>query len=264
MDFIQKGYDISMGFLSKWIVEYKTLLKGICSTMFLFIAIMFFMDKFFMPLYTRHGKDVELPDVEYIPFEEAKKILESKRLRIVFEEKKFDATYPESTVIFQNPRPFSRVKRGRRIYVTLSAGEKMVQVPRVIGMAERDAVFKLRDSGLQVGEIFYEYSDYWLNGVVCDQSYPEGAEVVEQGVVDITVSLGRLPSRFVVPNVIGKSLETAKKVILQAGLKVGTVTYEVRDQLIPDTVIRQSIESDEEVSRGQSIDLVVSQLEGAL
>ncbi len=242
----------------------KEILLGIGSSVVLLILFVFIMNTVVMPLYTHHGREIEVPDIEYLSFYEAEEILDDTGFKMIIDGKKFDATFPESTVIFQNPRPFSHVKRGRRVYLTLSAGERLVQVPRIIGMSERDAIFKLEEVGLQVGQIIYEYDNYRYEGAVCDQSYPEGTELTEQQSVDITISLGPLPTRFFVPDVVEKDVEIAKSMIQQAGLTVGTITYEIRRQKLPDTVIRQSIPSGEEVRQGQSIDLVVSQLEELL
>jgi len=240
--------------------NWKNVLFGVGSTMALLALFVLMMDKIVMPLYIHLGKEIELPDIEYIAFYEAKEILEENGFKIIIEGEKYDATFPESTVIFQNPRPFSHVKKGRRIYLTLSAGERMVPVPRVIGMSEKDATFKLEEAGLQLGEVFYEYDNYRLNGVVCNQAYPEGTEIVAKEPVDITVSLGSLPTRFIVPDLVGKDVEIAKKMILRAGLRVGVIQYESREDLVPDTVIRQSIQAGDEVRQSQSIHLVVSQL----
>ena len=247
--------------LKGWIERRRTVWLGVSATLLMFIFLALLMDWIVMPLYTHHGAEDELPDVTEMSFEEARGILQSKGFRIIIDGKKYDATYPESTVVFQNPAPFSRVKKGRRIYVTLSAGERMVRVPKVVGSSERDAAFILRQEGLLMGDMFYEYSNYYPKGVVCGQALPEGTEAVEQTAVDITLSIGRLPDRFIVPDVVGKSLDTARRLLLQAGLKVGSISYKVQRNLIPDTVISQSVEPGEEVNQGRSIDLVVSRLE---
>ena len=241
--------------------RHRIVVLGVGSTFLMILFLILLLDWVIMPLYTHHGAEEELPDVTEHSFVEAEKILEAKGFRIVNDGEKYNATYPESTVIFQNPAPYSTVKKGRRIYVTLSAGERRVRVPRIIGASERDAEFTLKQAGLVLGEAFYEYSNYYPAGVVSDQSLPEETEVVEETPVDITVSLGRLPTRFVVPDVVGKSLDTAKRMIRRAGLRVGDISYEIQESLIPETVIRQSVEPDEEVYRGQPIDLVVSRLE---
>jgi beta-lactam-binding protein with PASTA domain len=139
----------------------------------------------------------------------------------------------------------------------------MIEVPLVTNQSERDAEFDLNQVGLTLGEVYYEYDSYYLSGVVFAQSIDAGVEVVEGTPVDITVSLGRLPKEFIVPDVIGKSLEMAKRELRRAGLSVGHMTYEVDENLVPDTVIRQSIDPEKKVNRGYRIDLVLSKLESA-
>ena len=134
-------------------------------------------------------------------------------------------------------------------------------MPRVIGDSEREAGFRLKQSGLQLGEVFYEYNDYYPSGVVSNQAVAPEEELPENTAVDITVSNGRLPTQFIVPDVVGKSLAAAKKSLRQAGLRVGHVEYEVRKNLIPETVIQQSIFGGEAVNQGEAINLIVSKLE---
>lgn len=250
-----------MNRLKEWIKGHRTVLLGLGSTFLMIVVIVVLADWVVLPLYTHQGEEVELSDVTERSFTEAEEILRSQGFRIIKEGEKYDATYPESTVVFQNPAPYSRVKRGRRIYVTLSAGERMVEVPRVIGMSERDAEFLLKQTGLELGEVFYEYVGYPPSGVVYNQSILAGTEVVEHSTVDITVSRGRMPDRFLVPDVVGKSLEIARRLLMQSGLTVGYVTYESRKDLVPDTVLEQSVMPGEEVEQGRSINLVVSMLE---
>jgi beta-lactam-binding protein with PASTA domain len=250
-----------MNFFKTWIQKHRTPLLGIGSTILFFIFLALLMDWLVMPLYTHRGSEDEVPDVTESSFTEATQNLTSRGFRIVKDGEVYSPTYPESTVVFQNPEPFSKVKRGRRVYVTLSAGVRKVLVPRVVSMSERDAEFILRQSGLVLGDITYEYNSYYPNGVVTDQSTPDGTEVETQTKVDITVSSGMSPDRFVVPDLIGKSLDSASKIIQRSGFRVGKITREVQKKLVPDTVIRQSLEPGEAAGQGQSIDLVVSRLE---
>jgi serine/threonine-protein kinase len=252
-----------MGSMKDWIGGHKNLILGIGSTLLTLIVLVFIMDWIVMPLYTHHGVEEELPDVTEMSFREAKGFLESRGFSIVIDGMKFDETYPESTVVFQSPTPYSQVKKNRRIYVTLSAGERLLSVPSVVGLSERDAAFRLRQAGLVLGEVFYEYHNYHLAGVVFGQSIDPTVEVAVETPVDITVSMGRSPERFVVPDVVGKSMEEAKKVIRQAGLQVGQVDYEVHPNLVPETVIQQSLPPAQEVARGTMVDLIVSRLEEA-
>jgi len=245
---------------TQWFENHKTVVLGVGSTVVLFVFIVLLMDWIVMPLYTHRGAEEELPDVTEMSFKEAEEILKSRGFRIFKEKDVYDATYPESTVVAQNPPPYSRVKKGRRVYVTLSAGERLVSVPHLVGSSERDAGFILRQAGLMQGDVFYEYDNYYPAGVVSNQSLAEGMEVSEKTSVDITISIGPFPSRFVVPDIVGKSLDVAKTVLLKSGLRIGSISYEIKKELIPDTVIDQSIEAGKEVRQGQPVDLVVSRL----
>jgi beta-lactam-binding protein with PASTA domain len=247
--------------MKRFLEKMKTPVLGVLSTagMLIFLALLF--EFVVMPLYTKHGAERELPDVTEKSFGEAKALLESKGFRVVKEPKpKYDPVYPAGTVIFQNPAPYSHVKRGRRIYLTLSAGERMVEIPNVIGASERDAEFVLKRAGLSVGEVYYDYSNYFPAGVVSLQSATAGDTLVENSIVDITVSIGSLPSHFYVPDVRGKSLDSAKKLVLQAGLRLGEVTYEETNAYVPETVLGQKLSAGAEVARGTAVDLIVSRL----
>ena len=246
---------------STFFEKYRTPILGVFFTLIILGVLVALFNWLIMPFYTLHWSEKELPDVTEMTYEEAKKTLELKGFEIIFDGEKFNATYPESTVISQNPPPFTKIKKGRRIYVIISAGEKLYKVPKVIGSSERDAEFILKKNNLVLGEIFYEYNNYQPRGVVCGQSLDEGLEVRTETAVDIFVSNGRLPTRFFVPDVIGKSLDRAKQMIRYAGLYIGVIKYEILPSLLPDTVLRQSIDGDEEVRQGQTVNLVVSSLE---
>ena len=245
----------------QWFIDHKTPLLGLAATLILFLMLIPLFEFIIMPLITNKGAERELPDVTEIHFQEGKKLLEKKGFQIVIDHTQHDATYPESTVIYQDPEPFTKVKRGRRIYVTLSRGERLVMVPKVIGRSERDAGFDLKQAGLKLGEVFYEYDDYYYEGIVSNQQIVPETEVTADTPVDITVSNGRLPTRFVVPDVVGKSLNSAKRLLRQAGLQVGNIVFETKENLIPETVIAQSIDPEEEVNRGTKIRLIVSRLD---
>ncbi|MBN1894107.1 PASTA domain-containing protein [bacterium] len=241
---------------------FQVLLPGVLLTGFILIMLVLLMDGVFMPLYTHRGAERTCPDVTEKTFEEAAAVLKENGLGVMREPDKFDMHYPEGTVLFQNPAPFTVVKKGRRVRLTVSAGTRYIDVPRVTGLSERDAIAEIRKAGLAMGEVLYEINDYYPRGVVCGQSLPEGVPVREASVINITLSIGEAPSRFVAPDVTEKSLDVARRMIGEAGLRVGLVTYSLDSTLIPLTVIRQSVPAGSDVRPGQSINLEVSQLEG--
>ena len=106
----------------------------------------------------------------------------------------------------------------------------------------------------------YEHSEHFHDGVVIHQSIPIGQEVKVGESIDLIVSLGQFPDKFIVPNLIGRSLQEAKKEIQQAGLALGNVSYQVENDFLPETVIAQSIEAGTEVSQGDTLSLLISKL----
>ena len=152
---------------------------AVCATLAIILCVALISDWIVLPLYTKHGADLELPDVVEKPVSQADSILSQHGLRLIIDRSEFHPVLPESTVLFQNPPPYTHVKRGRRIYVTISAGERHVTVPRIVGISERDAQFKIRQSGLIAGDISYQVSTYPQN-VVCAQDPAPNTDVPEK------------------------------------------------------------------------------------
>jgi serine/threonine-protein kinase len=247
--------------LKEWNQKHRQAIIGCTVTVFLLLVWLILMDRIVMPVYTHHGREEELPDVTEHSFDEARMILEDRGFKIIKDKEKFDSNNPKGTVIFQNPAPYAKVKKGRRIYVTISSGEKSIVIPQIVGVSERDATFILEHAGLVLGRMESEFNDYYPQGVICKQSIPNDTEVAAKTVVDLTVSRGTLPSRFIVPNLVGKNIETAKKLLYEIGLEVGSVDNELQMDLIPGTVIAQSVKPRTEVQQGKAVGLTISRTE---
>ncbi|MBN2201286.1 PASTA domain-containing protein [bacterium] len=250
-----------MSKFSAWFVRHGQTIKGWLVTLAILFVWMLLMDWVVMPLYTQYSRERELPDITEHSFENAREILESNGFRIIKDREKTDSRYAKGMVIFQNPPPYSKVKRGRRIYVTVSSGARSVAVPQLVGVSERDAAFILNNASLVLGNIQYAFDDYYPQGVVCRQSVVQDTEVDAKTVVDITVSRGNLPSRFIVPKLVGKNIDTARKMLWEAGLETGRIESELSLDLVPGTVIAQSVAAGTEVSQGKAVSLTISRVE---
>ena len=243
-------------------VDWKRVAKVLIISFVILLIFYFSMDKIIMPIYTRHGQAIRVPDLTNLFYEDAREQVNRLNLQIVEETKKFDPSneFQIGSIMAQNPRSGSTVKKGRRIYVVVSKGEPLIEMPDLRGRSERNAVFMIKNLGLELRHIHYDHSDFYHEGVVSGQNVPTGSEIKFATSIDIIVSAGRLPDQFITPNVIGRSLNEAQKIIIQAGLRVGQITYRDEDDLLPETVLQQSIEADQQVNRGDALDLVVSKL----
>ena len=130
----------------------------------------------------------------------------------------------------------------------------------LIGRSEKNAIFEIKRLKLELRHVTYEHSAHFPEGVVIQQSIVEEEEVKVGRTIDLIVSFGKFPDKFIVPNLIGRSLPDAKKIIQQAGLTYGNISYQVQDDLLPETIIDQSIEANSEVMQGDTLHLLVSRL----
>lgn len=221
------------------------------------IALVILTDLVIMPFYTKHGESLEVPNSIAMRYEEAKELLESKDLRVVKAGERYDSKLPFGYVADQNPRPGRLVKNGRRVYLTISVGERDIEVPELLGLSETNAIERLKSSGLRPGEIDYQYSNE-LRDVVIEQSHPSNSLVKANSSIDLIVSNGKPIGNARVPELMGKSLKSSERELKKAGLQLGLVTYELNEQLLPNTVIAQDLEPGTELPHGTFVNLVAS------
>jgi serine/threonine-protein kinase len=219
------------------------------------------LDRLLMPLYVKLGDETEMPDVIEMHVEEAQQVLTSKGFQVLVQDSMYDANHEEGYVIEQNPYPYATVKEGRRVYLTISIGEKPIIMPNLFGVSPREADLILESYGLTLNARNYVYSDIYHEGTVIGQSYPQGQEIRAGSKIDITISLGKLKQDMIIPDLIGKSLHEARQRLKSLDLKIGEISYEERPNILPETIIKQSIPAGNTFEPGQIIDLTVSREE---
>lgn len=232
-------------------------IAGVVFLVFLFLYLL--TDYLLMPLYTRKWQKVNVPDVTRYSQRVAAKMLKNNGLQLVVKEEKFDINYPPGYVLFQNPEPGSRVKRGRRIYLTVGKGYRTIEMPRLISEPLRDALFILTKNQLVVGKIDSNYS-LKSPGVVFAQSVSPGELVPVETKIDLHVSLGTDPEKILVPELIGKSREDALIEINLTGLVLGGYEYQFTDKILPNTVLGQIPAQGTHVTKHDTVFLTLSRL----
>lgn len=138
----------------------------------------------------------------------------------------------------------------------LGGGDK-VDVPDVMGMTAEEAQIAIEQAGFKVGEVKNVYDDSAEPGTVVGQS-PKGGEQAEKGSrINIDVSQGS--EEIEVPDVMGMTLDEARKAITVAGFSVGETTKEYSDSVEEGKVMRQTPTSGTMAAQGSKVDLVISQ-----
>jgi serine/threonine-protein kinase len=233
--------------------------KIIAWTIGAIFALIIILDKIVLPLYVNSGGTLAVPDVVGIPEADAIRVLDSLKLEPRRGEVRPDKDYPEGYVVAQNPIPLQIVKPNRRVYLTISGGEQLAIVPELKGRSIRDTKFALERSGLKLGGVLREISKEFPEGTIISQDVTAGARVKRGSYIRVTQSVGQTMDSLVVPSVVGKTLSEAQKILGQKGFKLGSVTYQINADLLPNTVIDQLPRMNEVVSYGKSIDLFIAQ-----
>ena len=208
-----------------------------------------------MPGFTRKGQERILLDVQGLTWEEARHLLELEKFTPVKGKSIPRDDIEPFRVIAQMPRPGTRVKLGRRVYLDISIPLENVTFPDLVGKTLRSAKILMEDKNLNIDSVSYGFSDM-PREVIFWQSVEEGKSVRPGSGVHVKISLGL--SNWEVPTVVNMSFEDAYKAINDAGLRIGTVSYRDRNDLLPNTVIYQSVPGTTVLTVPQPIDLIVS------
>lgn len=224
------------------------------------VFVLFFVcNDIILPWYVNQGGVVTVPSVLGLPYDAAVDTLASRGLQGKKGDVRLDKDHPAGIVIIQSPFPGDKVKRGRRVYMTVSGGEQLVAVPSVKGRTLRDAKFALERQGLKLGAVDYRPSDSFPQNTVIEQSPGSGATLKRDAFVSIVLSQGSTFQKISVPDITGKSLDQAKAILAANGLKLGNITYIPSAELLPNTVVEQFPLKGELVATGQAVDLFVVQ-----
>lgn len=220
-----------------------------------------FFNNLVMPLYTRHDVAVEVPAVVEMPFEEAAALLEANDLEVERVMQRYSPDYPRDVIVDQVPAAHERVKPGRRVYVTVNAGEiPMVTVPSVEGMSLREAKNQLMAHRLEVAQERPDSIPSPYRNTVTRQRPQPGDSLPVGSSVTLWYSTG-LGDRYVqVPDVVGLFVEEAKTVLLERRLRaviVGRETDEAGEITSELLVVRQSREPGTRVREGFEVRLFV-------
>jgi len=223
-------------------------------------AILIFLlifDYILMPIFVS-GREHIIPNVVGKNKEEAIKVLNDAGLNPIVQTSRFDQKYQKDQVIFQKPAPNITVKTNRRIYLTVSGGEATVKMPSLISKTIRDAQINLERIGLVLGKIDSVESEFPVNLIV-EQQYIDNREIAKGTSVNVKVSIGPKVGMIRVPNLLGKSLSDAEKILLGNTLKIGSKTFIFSANLLPNTVVDQQPSENTLLKIGDNVNVVLTQ-----
>lgn len=234
----------------------KPLVKKLLLVLAALIVVILIFDYFIFPWYVS-SPEVTVPDVKGLTEEEAIEVLEDVNLEPVIGDTTYNDKYVKGTILLQKPAAGEVVKEDRRIYLFISGGEPVVLVPNLKGKSLRDAKLSLERIGLKVGRI-EEVPSSNPKDMIFDQEFTEGTKLKKGSSVGIYISIGEGGGNIEVPDLVGKSLAEAEKILAENSLIVGKINYQRSFSLLPNTVLDQYPSKGNQIEPGEAVDLFVT------
>ncbi|MBU8549261.1 Stk1 family PASTA domain-containing Ser/Thr kinase [Streptomyces sp. Babs14] len=195
---------------------------------------------------------VKLPDVAGYRLDRARTVLKDEGLEPGMVTRAFSDEVPKGFVISTEPKTGTTVRAGSAVALVVSKGSP-IDVPDVTGDDLADARAELTEAGLKVKVAEEQVNSEYDKGQVARQTPDSGSRAAEGDTVTLTVSKG--PEMIEVPDVVGDSVDDAKRTLEDAG-------FDVKEDrgllgLFGDTVKEQSVEGGDTAPKGSTIKITI-------
>ena len=195
-----------------------------------FTLVLVFGAKIFLNLFTRHGRELTVPDFSNLTLVEAEALARDNHMRVEVTDSVFLKRMKKGAVYRQSPVPGSKVKKDKRITLTVNAKVgKMVTMPDLVGLSMRQAKAELLSKGLMLGKLIY-VQDMATNNVLKQMSGQEeilaGTMIESESVIDLVVGLNGYDFVTYVPDVIGLKRMSAVDAVHDNSLNVRALRYD--------------------------------------
>lgn len=181
----------------------------------------------FIDVFTSHGQQVQVPDVRNMPLEKAIDILEDAGLRWeISDSTTFYENYKPGTVIDQDPKAKSYIKKIRIIYLNVNAMHApIIPLPKLVDLPGRQGMATLKAMGFKhvtMDSVESEMDGLILQVTVDGHNVAPGKPVSVNSQIKITVGDGSIvdlnPEQVIDPALMDS--------IDEANYKVAQETYE--------------------------------------
>ncbi len=173
----------------------------------------------------------------------------------------YDESKSEGEVIRQTPNGGKNVKKGKEVTLVVNRSQQSEKtalvMPDFTNYSQADTISNLSDNGLNY-EIQTQNDDNVASGNVIRTNPAAGSTVYQGDTITIYVSSGPSETQVSVPSILYSSYDYAVTLLNEAGLTVGSVTYDDSSSLDANTVLSCSPDVGASVSKGSAVNLVVA------
>lgn len=206
--------------------EFFVIIGSLIGLGIIFVILLFYV---FFPLITKYGQTSVVPSVvsdkgtkKYISLDQATEILSDAGFGVEVSDSDYVADLPPLMVTFQEPKAKEITKPGRTIYLRINKRETPKEKLPNIFLDRLDHVrMVLQNYGFEVGRITKvpgDFPDIVMEATHQGRLLKEGSEVPKGAAIDLRVSLGRKPTKVLIPELIGLTLEEADVELRRLGM----------------------------------------------
>lgn len=111
----------------------------------------------FLKVWTRHNEFIIVPDLSQKTLSQVEDVVKEQNLRYeVLDSASYNPNFPKYSVIQQNPKAGEKVKKNRKIYLTINPSSyQKISVPKILHITRRSGEATLKAVGLSVGKVTY-------------------------------------------------------------------------------------------------------------
>ena len=218
------------------------------------VVVLFLSVNILLRVVTQHNVTVTVPDLVGEDRASAQALAEQNNLQLVITDSVYVSRFRRGCVYAQNPKAGEKVKKGRKIYLTMNAShEKQVLMPDLVGYSLRQAKVELTSRKLKLGKLFY-VNDIATNNVLAQmrsgQTIEPGTSIDVGTVIDLQLGLDPNDALTAVPDFTGYKYQRALSSLQDNSFNFGAAVFDETVKTYSDSlaafVYRQSPAPSEE------------------
>ena len=182
---------------------------------------------------------VIVPDLVGKDVVSALELLTDLRLNTKVSGSEYSPQFPKNYVAFQEPEAGSEIKKDRDVRIIISKGPQKILMPNLITLSEQQARMIIEENGISRGHLSHTYSSSVEADHVIAQVPAAGFMITRGAKVDMLVSTGPHPVKYLMPDLFGISLDQAVFLIEKANLRVGDIRSQLDIQKNRNAVLGQ-------------------------
>lgn len=190
------------------------------------IFLLFTMLKFI----TRHNQEFEVPSFMNMSVEEAEAVARQYELRLEVTDSVYINRMAPGAIFRQNPEAASKVKKNRRILLTINANQpKLVKMPELVGYSLRQAQSELISNQLSLGKLIY-VKDIATNNVLGQlykgRAIAEGEKIPSESVIDLKLGINETDSTTYIPEIRGIPYRLVREKLAENSLNLSKAVFD--------------------------------------